>query len=79
MLINAGDPERAGLCRRKVRDLFASDRDRPRVRLMRAGDDFDERGFPRAILAEQCVDFTADQVKGDAFERTDRAEGFLDR
>ena len=48
------------------------------VGLMRAGDDFDERGFARAILAEQRVDFTSLQIKRYAFERAHRAEGFGD-
>ena len=45
---------------------------------MRAGDDFDERGFPRAIFAEQRMDFARVKIERNAFERPDRAEGFAD-
>ena len=43
---------------------------------MRAGDDLDERGFARAIFAEQRVDFARLQVKIHAAQRAHAAEGF---
>ena len=57
---------------------FAVDFDRAAIRLMRAGDDFDERGFARAIFAEQRVDFARLQIERHALQRAHRAEGFGD-
>ena len=54
------------------------DFNRAAVRLMRAGDDFDERGFARAVFAEQGVDFARLQIERDTLERPDGAEGFGD-
>jgi hypothetical protein len=48
------------------------------VRLVGAGDDLDERGFSRAVFAEQGVDFARSQFERDPFERTDGPEGFAD-
>ena len=55
---------------------FVIDFDRAAVRLMRASDDLDERGFARAVFAEQRVDFARTKVKGHLLERAHRAEGF---
>lgn len=45
---------------------------------MRACDDFYERGFARAVFAEERVDFARMQIKRDALERANSAEGFRD-
>jgi hypothetical protein len=49
-----------------------------RVRYMDAAERFDERGFARAVLAEQRMDFTRTQVEAHAAQRPHAAEGFLD-
>ena len=59
-----------------MRHALAVDLNCAAVRLMRAGDDLDERGFARAVFAEQRVDFARAKVKRHTLERTHRAEGF---
>ena len=61
-----------------MRDCFAADVERAAVGLVGAGDDLDERGFARAVLAEQRVDFARLQLERHALQRADGAEGFAD-
>jgi hypothetical protein len=51
LLVNAGDSELPRLGRREVVDFLARHHQRAAVGLVGAGDDLDEGGFPRAILA----------------------------
>jgi hypothetical protein len=57
---------------------LAVDFDRSGIGLVRAGDDFDERRFPRAVLTDQAVNLAGAKVEGNAFERVDAGEGFGD-
>ena len=59
-------------------DFLARHHQRAAVGLVGAGDDLDERGFPRAVFAEQGVDFARPQLERDAPERADGPEGFAD-
>ena len=59
-----------------VKHALARDLKDARVRPMRAGDDFDECGFPRAILADQRMHFPRVQVERNALERAHSGEGF---
>jgi hypothetical protein len=45
---------------------------------MQPVEDVHERGFPRAVLAEQGVHLTATQVEVDAVVRDERAEALGD-
>jgi hypothetical protein len=79
LLVNAGDAELVRVCGREVFDALAVDFDRAVVRLVRAGDDLNERGFARAVLAEQRVHLARPQFKRHPLERPHRAKGFGDR
>jgi hypothetical protein len=46
--------------------------------LVRPGDDFDERGFARAIFTQQRVDLARLEVERHTFERPHCAEGLGD-
>jgi hypothetical protein len=59
-----------------VVDILACDHQLATVRLVGAGDDLDERGFSRAVFAEQGVDFARKQLERNAPERADGSEGF---
>jgi len=57
LLVDGGDPVSVGECGSQARDFFAVDFDGAGVGLMSAGDNLDERGFARAIFAEERMDF----------------------
>jgi hypothetical protein len=57
LLVDAGDAEFARDGRRQRAHVPTIDANPAAIRLMGAGDDFDERGFARAVFAEQRVDF----------------------
>ena len=52
-------------------DGFAAKADLSAMRRQRAGDDGDERRFPRSVLSEQNVRFTGPQVEIDLVQRLD--------
>lgn len=73
-LVDGGDAEAHGGDGRAQGDLFAAPGDRAVVRLVGAGQDLDERGLPRAVLAEQAVHFAGLDVEVDAVEGPDTGE-----
>ena len=78
LLINHRDAQRTRSRGIHVLDRTARHRQRAAVGLFRAGDDLDERGFARAVLADDRVHLAGPQIERDAFERTDAGEGLLD-
>ena len=61
-----------------MRDALTIDFNRAAVRLVRAGDDLDERGLARAVLAEQGMHLSYPQIKRHALERAYGTEGLGD-
>ena len=57
---------------------FSIDVNGSAVRAMRAGDDFDQGGFARAVLTKEGMDFAGEKIEGDALQSADSAEGFGD-
>jgi hypothetical protein len=55
LLVDDRDPGRERRCRPVQRDLLAVGQQRPRVRLVHAREDLDQRGLARAVLADQGV------------------------
>ena len=76
MLFVEGGVGRAGSL--KAHGALAADVDAAAIRLVRAGDDLDERGFARAVLPEQRMHLARAQVERHALERAHRAERFGD-
>ena len=68
------DAELAGALDREADDLPPREQDLAPVRLMDAGDDLDERGLARPVVAEQPDDLTGIQAKVDPLEHLDAAE-----
>ena len=79
LLVNAGNAELVCARGREVRDALAVDVNAPTIRLVRAGDDLDERRVARAVLTEQRMHLARSQVKRHALERAHRPEGFCDK
>ena len=79
LLIDAGDAELVGEGGGQFFDAGAGDFNGPAIRLMRAADDFDERGFAGAVFAEQGVDLAGLQSNETPLAPLDGAEGFGDR
>ena len=78
LLVDRGDPERAGADRVVVLDRPALHLERSLVRRVGAGDDLDQRRLPRAVLADQGMDLAGLQVEGDAPQRLDPGERLAD-
>ena len=78
LLVDDGDPERAGLRRTVDRDRLPVEEDRPAVGLMDAGEDLDQRALARAVLADEGVDLARDEVERDVVERLGRRESLGD-
>jgi hypothetical protein len=57
---------------------LAADFDRSGIGLVRAGNDLNERGFPRAIFADQAVNLPGAKIERHAFERVNAGERFGD-
>ena len=68
LLVNAGDAEFVRRGGREVAHALAVDFNGAAVGLVRAGDDLDERGFARAVFAEQRVNFPRPQIKRHALQ-----------
>ena len=75
LLVNAGDAQFARGGGREVADWLPRYFNRSAVGLMRAGDDLDEGGFSRAVLAEQGVNLARAQVERHALQRAHAAIG----
>ncbi len=69
-------PARGGRVERAV--ALARDLDRPGVGLVVAGEDLDEGGLARAVLAEQREHFAAGGVEVDSAEHLDATERLPD-
>ena len=68
-------PRLVRIARRKRR---AVQRDAPRVRLVRAAEDFHQRALPRAILADERMHLALADAQRNAPQRGSRAEAFTD-
>ena len=66
LLVDGRDSHRSRGSGIQPRNGFPIDLDVSPIGLMRSSDDFYERGFPRAILAEQRVHFAPVEIKRDA-------------
>ena len=74
VLVDDRDPGRSR-CRRAPKvDLLPVDPDRARILLEHTGDDLDERGLARAVLAQERVDLAGPQVEFHAAQCVDAAE-----
>ena len=60
------------------RDLFSLEQDRARRADMRAGQNFDERGFARAVLADDGVDFALPERQVDLLQGVGAEEALVD-
>jgi len=63
LLINDGHAQRPRSHGIVMNHRLAVDLDPSGIRLVRAGDDLDKRGFPRAILAYQTVNLSAAKIE----------------
>lgn len=79
LLIHRGNAERARHRRAVVRDLFPADPQRAGIGRDRARHHLDQRGFPRAVLADQRVYFARAQLERDALQGSHTGVGFCDR
>ena len=78
LLKNGRDAAGLGVLRRSRMNLAPGELNRPAVALIHARDDLDQRGFARAILAEQRVDFSPPQLDLHAGQRLHAGERFRD-
>jgi hypothetical protein len=74
VLIDGVDPERAGVDDRVQLDRLVVEVDRPRVRLVVAREDLDQRRLAGAVVAEQAEHLAVLQAQVDVAERGDGAE-----
>src|SRR5207244_12642632 len=63
LLVNTSDPQLMRSRRREVANACVGDLNPAAVRLMRAGDKFDERRFSGAILAKDSMHFAGPQIE----------------
>ena len=77
-LVNRGDARGMGLARGRKAPRVSVHDNRAAVGLMKSSHDLDQRGFSRAILAEQGVDFAAADVEGDIGDGLDAGESLVD-
>ena len=78
LLVNAGDAKFVRRGRGKFFDALTVDLNGAAIGLVRAGDDLDERGLARAVLAEERVNFPCPQIKRHPLQSPHRAEVFGD-
>ena len=76
LLVDDGDAEVVRLDRVVALDRGSLDAERAGIVRDGAGDDLDERGFPRAILAHKGVDFAGLKIKGNVLQRAHTRVGF---
>ena len=76
LLVDTCDAQLLGEGRRQSVQRPSRHRDLPGIRLVRPGDDFDERAFARTILAEQGMHLAGLQVEIHAPQRPHAAEAF---
>ena len=79
LLVNGGDPERTRHTRIVVANLLAKYGQASRISREGSGHDFDERGFSRAVLANQRVDFSGPQLERNIVQRVYARERFSNR
>ena len=70
LLVDGGNPERAGERRLHVRHGTAGDAQRSRIGGHGTGDDLDERRFAGAVFPHERVDFAVPEIERHASERT---------
>ena len=63
VLVDAGDPERLGICRAAQLDGLAVHGEMAAIRPVEAGHQLDQRGLACAVLADERVDLTGGEVK----------------
>ena len=68
LLVDGGDAEPVRGRRVHARHLAAGHAERARVGTLGAGDDADQRGLPRPVLADQRVDLARPEIERHAFE-----------
>jgi hypothetical protein len=74
LLVDHRDPGGARVGRPGQRQRLACQRERPGVRCMHPGQDLDERGLPRAVLADQPVRLARVELDVDLAQGGDRVE-----
>ena len=74
LLMDDRNPRRLRRQRMERLDRFAVDQNRAAVRRVFAGKHLDERGFARAVFAEQGMDFAAADIEADVLERMHRSK-----
>src|SRR5690348_4351401 len=72
------DARRLGRRDTARRNWLTVDEDAPGIRRHRPGEDFDERGLARAVLAAEGVDFARLDGQMDLGQRADAAVGLAD-
>ena len=78
LLVDGGDAERAGAAGIHRRHDVAVDDELAAIRRLGAGDDLDEGGFPRAVLADEGVHFARTEIEGHPLEGADAGKRFGD-
>ncbi len=77
LLVDGGDPERAGDAWRVVGDRSSAQKQLSGVGLHGAGHDLHERRLARAVLADERVDLAAAKLEGGGAQRVDAGVGLL--
>ena len=78
MLMDHADAQGNSIGRGMDGHRFAIQANLPFIRRLEAIEDFHQRAFARAVLAQQRADFPAAKRKIDGFQHVVRAEGFHD-
>ena len=77
LLIDGGDAGALGLGRRGEIDLLAGKLNAARVAAVHAGQDLEQRGFARAVLADQGVDFAGRDTQFGVDQGMHAGKGFV--
>src|SRR5260370_32528540 len=76
VLVDGSYSQRVGGLRRRNCHILSFKSDCPAIRVVHPADDFRQRGFACAIVANQSTDLTGVYFKIDTIERDDRSESF---
>lgn len=74
--MNQNDAARFGFRRATKAHWRAFDQNTPGAWLEMAGKDFHERGFARAVLADDGLNLAGAEIEADVLQHLHRAEGF---